>query len=116
MTREGSIRERISAIQRDLRDGALTPDLTRESLVVLTALLGNCSEEYRQAELAFNPVRLGFLKAGGAANRAEIEAKCSDEYARLREAQDTMKSVQQMIVTCRGYLRSLDEEMRLGGH
>ena len=108
-----SIRDRVRKIQKDLRDGALTPDMVRESLAELTGLLGNCTEEYRDAELAFNPVRLACLKAGGAANRAEIEAKCSPEYVRLREAQDYMKMTQQSIVTCRAYLRSLDEEMRL---
>ena len=36
-----SVRERIKAIQKELGDGALTPDLARESLVQLTALLGN---------------------------------------------------------------------------
>ena len=104
----------VHRIQAELRDGALTPDMARESLVTLTALLGNCSEAYRHAELAYKPVLLGFLNAHSKANRARIEAECSEEYASLREAQDIVKSVQQMIVTCRAYLRSLDEEMRLG--
>ena len=103
----------VARIQAELRDGALTPDMARESLVTLTALLGNCSEAYRHAELAFKPVLLGFLNAHSKANRARIEAECSPAYATLREAQDTVKAVQQMIVTCRAYLRSLDEEMRL---
>ena len=108
-----SVRDRVKKIQGELRDGALTPDLTRESLVTLTALLGNCSDAYREAELDYKPVLLAALRGGGAANRARIEAECSEEYARMREAHDTTKSVQQMIVTCRAYLRSLDEEMRL---
>ena len=108
-----SVRERVKVIQKHLRDGALTPDMVRESLAELTGLFGNCAEEYRDAELAYKPVLLTFLKAGGAANRARIEAECSTEYARLREAQDYMKTAQQLMVTCRAYLRSLDEEMRL---
>ena len=103
----------VKRIQGDLRDGALTPDMARESLVTLTALLGNCSEAYRHAELAYKPVLLASLNAHSKANRARIEAECSPHYAALREAQDTVKAVQQMIVTCRAYLRSLDEEMRL---
>lgn len=103
----------VARIQAELRSGALSPDLARESLVALTALLGNCSEAYREAELAYKPVLLEHLRAGGKANRAKIEAECSPEYAALREAQDVVKAVQQMIVTCRAYLRSLDEEMRL---
>lgn len=107
------IRDRVRGIQKNLRDGALTPDMTRESLMSLTGLLGNCKDEYRTAELAYKPVLLTFLKAGGAANRARIEAECSGEYARLREAKDTTDLVDQMIISCRGYLRSLDEEMKL---
>lgn len=87
--------------------------MARESLVQLTALLGNCADEYREAEMAYKPVLLACLKGGGAANRARIEAECSDEYARMRTAKDTTDQVRQMIVTCRAYLRSLDEEMRL---
>lgn len=108
-----TVRDHVKRIQRELRDGALTPDMARESLVTLTALLGNCTDEYRDADLAYKPVLLGFLNGAGAANKARIEAECSPEYARLREAKDTTEQVKQMIVTCRGYLRSLDEEMRL---
>lgn len=108
-----SIRERVKDIQKELRDGALSPDLARESLVTLTALLGNCTDEYRGADLAYKPILLKCLNSGGAANKARIEAECSPEYARLREAKDTTEQVKQMIVTCRAYLRSLDEEMRL---
>ena len=81
--------------------------------MALTALLGNCTEVYREADLSYKPVLLKHLQAGGAANRARIEAECSPEYACLREAKDYLVLVQQLIVTCRAYLRSLDEEMRL---
>lgn len=108
-----SVRDMVARIQRELRDGALSPDLARESLVTLTALLGNCAEAHRHAELAYKPVLLNQLHTHAKANRARIEAECSPEYAHLRETQDTVKLVQQLIVTCRAYLRSLDEEMRL---
>lgn len=108
-----SIRERVKAIEKQLVAGALPPDMARESLAELTGLLGSCTEELRVAELAYNPVLLACLRSGEAANRARIEAECSPEYARMREAKDITKQVQQMIVTCRAYLRSLDEEMRL---
>ena len=115
MTREGSIRERISAIQRDLRDGALTPDLTRESLVVLTALLGNVQDEQRVADHEYKLVLLGALQTHEKANRARIAAEVTPQFQRAKEAKDAANLVVEMIRSCKAYLRSLDEEMRLSG-
>lgn len=42
------IRDRIKAIQVQLRDQAVTPGLAREALVQLTALYGNVIEEARE--------------------------------------------------------------------
>lgn len=108
-----TIRERIRKIQGDLRDGALTPDLTRESLVQLTALLGNVSDEQRAADSEFKVVLLDAMRTESKANRARIVAETSPQYARAREAKDTATLVTEMIRSCRAYLRSLDEEMRL---
>jgi hypothetical protein len=105
--------EHIHKIQGDLRDGALTPDLTRESLVQLTALLGNVSDEQRAADSEFKIVLLDAMRTESKANRARIVAETSPQYARAREAKDTATLVQEMIRSCRAYLRSLDEEMRL---
>ena len=108
-----SVRERIGKIQRELRDGALTPDLTRESLVTLTALLGNVNDELRVADHEYKIVLRAHLQTFEKANRARIEAEVSPEYQRAREAKDTFTLAQEMIRSCRAYLRSLDEEMRL---
>ena len=54
-----SVRERVKKIQIELRDGALTPDMARESLVQLTALYGNVSDEQREADHAYKIVRNG---------------------------------------------------------
>lgn len=108
-----TIRERVKAIQVQLRDGALTPDMARESLVTLTALLGNINDEVRQSDIGYKQVLRACLNSHEAANRARIEAECSPEYARAREAKDTLTLVTEMIRSCRAYLRSLDEEMRL---
>lgn len=108
-----SIRERVKAIQKQLRDGALTPDLARESLVTLTALLGNVNDEQREADQAFKLVLLGCMQTEKKANRARIAAEVTPQYQRAREAKDTGTLVQEMIRSCRAYLRSLDEEMRL---
>lgn len=57
---EPTIRERIRTIQADLRDGALTPDMARESLVVLTALCEcGCGEPAPIAAQAQNGYRKG---------------------------------------------------------
>ena len=108
-----SIRDRIKAVQKQLRDGALTPDLTRESLVMLTALLGNVNDELRAADHEYKLVLRECLQSHAKANRARIEAEVSPQYQRAREAKDTFTLAQEMIRSCRAYLRSLDEEMRL---
>lgn len=113
MSSEVTVRERIKKIQGDLRDGALTPDVTRESLVTLTALMGNVNDEQRDADHEYKLVLRTCLQAHAKANRARIEAEVSPEYQRAREAKDTFTLVQEMIRSCRAYLRSLDEEMRL---
>ena len=110
-----SIRERIAKIQKELRDGALTPDLARESLVTLTALLGNVNDEQREADHEYKLVLLGCLQGDEAANRARIRAEVTPQYQRAREAKDTKDLVVEMIRSCKAYLRSLDEEMRLAG-
>jgi len=113
MTNRASVRERVTQIQKLLRDGAVTPDLTRESLVMLTALLGNVNDEQRNADHEYKLVLLGCLQGDEAANRARIRAEVTPQFQRAKEAKDTAALVIEMIRSCRAYLRSLDEEMRL---
>lgn len=113
MNRELTIRDRIHRIQRELRDGALTPDLTRESLVTLTALLGNVRDEQRAADHKYKLVLLDCMTTEPHANRARIVAETTPAYQRARAAKDIAELVVEMIRSCRAYLRSLDEEMRL---
>lgn len=108
-----TVRERVKKIQLDLRDGALTPDMARESLVQLTALLGNVNDEQRDADHAYKVVLLDALRSEAKANRARMVAETSPEYQRAREAKDTASLVIEMIRSCRAYLRSLSEEMNL---
>lgn len=108
-----TIRERIREVQKNLRDGALTPDMARESLVLLTALGGNVADEVRDAEKEYRIVLLTCFEKEETANRAKLRAEVSLEYGRYREAKDTAELVKQMVITCRAYLRSLDEEARL---
>jgi hypothetical protein len=108
-----TIRDRISAIQGELANGALTPDLARESLVRLTALLGNVHNEQRVADHEYKLVLLGCLQGDEAANRARIRAEVTVQYQRSREAKDLADLVVEMIRSCKAYMRSLEEELRL---
>lgn len=108
-----SIRDRIRQIQVRLRDDAMTPDVARASLVALTALLGNVSDELRVADVEYRRHLLKCFEVEETANRAKLRADTSPEYERYRTAKDTQTLVTEMVRSCRAYLRSLDEEMRL---
>jgi len=108
-----TIRDRIKAIQRQLIEGALTPDMARESLIALTGLSGNVADEVRASENLYRIVLLTCFEKEETANRAKMRSEVSLEYQRFREAKDTAELVKQMIITCRAFLRSLDEEARL---
>lgn len=108
-----TVRERIKGIQAELRDGALTPDIARECLVTLTALLGNVHDEQRVADHEYKLVLLGCLQTHDKANRARIAAEVTPQFQRAREAKDTADLVVEMVRSCKCYLRSLDTEMGL---
>ena len=108
-----TVRDMVHAIQKQLRDGALTPDMARESLVQLTALYGNCLDEAREAEAAYKVVLLGHLSMEKRANRAKMHAEASPEYGRYREAVDVKQLVVEMARSCKAFMRSLEEELRL---
>jgi hypothetical protein len=108
-----SVRERIRTIQKALRDGDVTPELARESLMELTALLGNVHDEQRNADHEYKLVLLGCLQGDEAANRARIRAEVTPQYQRSREAKDMAELTTEMIRSCKTYLRSLDQEMGL---
>jgi hypothetical protein len=110
-----TVRDRIAAIQKSLRDGSVTPALARESLVQLTALYGNVLEEQRDADHEYKLVLLGCLQSDEAANRARIRAEVTPQFQRARAAKDMEKLVIELVRSCKKYLSSLDEEMRLSG-
>jgi len=105
--------ERIAAIQGELANGGLTPDLARESLVKLTALLGNVNAVVRQTDHDYKLVLLGCMKGNIAANRAKIEAETTKQYQAAREASDTAELVLEMIRSLKKYMESLSNELRL---
>ncbi len=108
-----SVRDRLKQIRHDLLETTKTPETVRDSLVALTALYGNVTDEQRAADHEYKLVLLGCLQGGEAANRARIRAEVTPQYQRAREAKDTADLVVEMIRSCKAYLRSLDEEMRL---
>ncbi len=108
-----TVREIVRSIQDELRQGELHPARARECLLTLTALLGSCFEEIREADQEYAVVLLCELNADGPANRAKIRASVSKEYRRKEEAKNTRELVVEMIRALKYYLRSLEEEMRL---
>lgn len=104
--------DRISAIQAQLADGALTPDLARESLVKLTALLGNVHDLQRKADHDYKLVLLGCMQSNKAANRARIEAECTSQFDEAEKAKNLAKLVLTTIQSLKQTMRSMDEEMR----
>lgn len=108
-----TIREMVKALQTEARTTDLVPSRAAQMLVELTSLLGNCSEEIRQADHGYAVVLLKFLDSDEAANRAKIRAETSPEYLRKREARDTRELVVELARSLKYFLKSAEEEMRL---
>ena len=108
-----TIRARVKAIQTQIGQESVAPEIVRQSLLTLTALLGNVNAEQREADHEYKLVLLGCLQGDEAANRARIRAEVTPQYQRAREAKDTHELVTEMIRSCKTYLKSLDTEMSL---
>lgn len=108
-----TVRDLIETIRREVRDSDLSPTRAAECLTKLTALLGNCLQEIREADMAFNVVLLSHLDSEEAANRAKIRAQTTPEYQRAREARDTKDVVLEMIRSLKVVLKTQTEEMKL---
>jgi hypothetical protein len=104
--------ERISVIQRQLAEGALTPDMARESLVRLTSLLGNVHDLQRRADHDYKLVLLGCMKGQKAASRARIEAETTPQFDEAEKARNLSTLVIEMIRSLKETMRSQNEEMR----
>lgn len=109
---EITLYERIQAIQAQLADGALTPDLARESLIRLTALLGNVNDQVRATDHEYKLVLLGCMKGQKAAARARIEAETTAQYQEARKWSDTADLVVESIRSLKKYMESLSNEAR----
>jgi hypothetical protein len=104
----------VKAIQKEMRASAdLTPDRACELLNDATSLLGNCLDELRYADQEYKVILLHCLRTSEKANRAKIEAETSPQYVRFREAADTQRLTEQMMISLRAFLRNKESEMRL---
>jgi len=101
-------------MQTEIRDTSdLQPSRAAELLTKLTALLGNCNDEIREADHAYAVVLLQFLDSDEAANRARIRAETSMPFVRKREARDTKELVIELVRSLKYFLKAKEEEMRL---
>ena len=108
-----SIRDLVRDMQRDIRDTDLEPARARELLAKLTACIGNCNPEIREADMDYHRVLLQCLDSEAKANRAKIRSQVTPEYARMREARDTLTLVVELVRSLKVILRGVEEEMRL---
>ena len=107
------MRDMVRAMQVEIRDTDLQPDRASELLNKLTALIGNCNDEIREADMEFAVVLLKHLDGEEAANRAKIRAETTLEFQRKREARDTKELVIELVRSLKYVLKSQQEEMRL---
>lgn len=110
-----TIRELIANYQEEVK-GDLMPHRAAEILKDLSALIGNCNKEIREADFDYNKVLLRCYEQEETANRAKIVSEISPEYQRKREAKDTKELVIEMIRSMKYYIRGFEEELQNSGN
>lgn len=108
-----SVRDLLKHMAVEIRETDLQPDRAADLLTRLTALLGNCADECREADWSYNVELLRLLETEEAANRARIRAETTPQYQRKREARDTAEQAKQLCISLRQFLRTKSDEMRL---
>lgn len=112
-----SVRGLVREIQVEIRDATdLLPDRAAGLLTKLTALIGNCNDEIREADAAYAVVLLLCLEANEAANRARIRAETMPEYQRKREARDTKELAIELSRSLKYFLKAKSDELQLSRH
>jgi hypothetical protein len=109
---ELTIRDRVRTIERAMLQGGLHPSQVREFISVATALLGWCGRECVEAELAFKSFLAGCRRNCKTAAQARIEAEDSPQYRRLREAQAEQAHCDQIVMSLKAILRSIENEFK----
>lgn len=110
-----SVRELVKQAHQEMLRGDLTPERQREWQLKLTALLSNVQEEIREADALYAGVLLDVMRTESKANRARIVAETTPAYKRKREAHDLFALLMEMLRSLRQNMRSISDEMRLGG-
>lgn len=109
-----TVRVLVKAVQVELRDTQdLQPSRAAEMLNQITALIGNCNDKLRAADLEYKRVLLACLQSQEKANRARIVAETSPEFVRYQEARHLKELAIEMARSLKAFLRSKEEEMRL---
>lgn len=108
-----TVRDMIRDIQTEVRDSDLQPGRAAELLAKLTALLGNCLQEIREADHEYAVLLLAYVEKDGVVSRAKIRAETSPEFLRRQEARDARELVIEMVRSLKDVVRMATEEMRL---
>lgn len=112
-----TVRGLVRTAQVEIRDTPdLQPDRAAALLTHLSALLGNCNDEIREADAAYATVLLACLDSSEKANRARIRAEISPEYKRKREARDTKELATELIRSLKYFLKSKQDELYASKH
>ena len=107
-----TVREMVHEAQKEML-GDLQPERAAQLLAKMTALIGNCNAQIREADAQYAQVLLGCLNSEAKANRARIVSETTPEFLRRCEARDTKELVTEMVRSLKYLLRAFEEEMRL---
>lgn len=108
-----TVRELVRGYQREIQQTAdLLPDRAAEILMRLTALMGNCADEIREADAEYAVTLLHFLDTEKKANRARIRAEISPEFRRKQEARDTSTLIVELTRSLKYFLRVKSDELQ----
>jgi hypothetical protein len=112
-----TVRARVKGYQREIQQASdLLPDRAAELLMQLSALMGNCADEIREADSEYAVTLLHFLDTEKKANRAKIRAEISPEFRRKQEARDTKELVIELTRSLKYFLRVKSEELQMARH
>lgn len=112
-----TVRELVRSYQQEIqRASDLQPERAADLLMKLTALMGNCADEIREADSEYAVTLLHWLDTEAKANRARIRAEITPEYRRKQEARDTKDLVIELSRSLKYFLRAKSDELQLSRH
>lgn len=110
-----TIREIINNYRNRLINASqLTPKEASETIVELSALMGNITEEIQKREFDYNTALLELLKKEKmTVARAKIEAQVSAEYGELQTAKGQKEMTLELIRSLKYLLRIMESEFEV---